>query len=124
VAGEPGKELVRRLVDEVMNEGRLEVLDELYEPRLAAAARDWIAPFRASFPDMRMEIVSLVAEGDTVAARFWCSGTHLGEWRGHPPTGRRFRVGEAGFFTVRNGVIVAAWSVEDTVARIRQLGLT
>jgi predicted ester cyclase len=123
VAGEAGKELVRRLVDEVMNEGRLEVLDELYEPKLAAVARDWIAPFRTSFPDMRMEIVSLVAEADTVAARFWCSGTHLGEWRGHAPTGRRFRVGEAGFFTVRDGVIVAAWSVEDTAARMRQLGL-
>jgi predicted ester cyclase len=123
MTGEPGKALVRRLVDEVMNEGRLGVLDELYAPKLAAAARGWIAPFRASFPDVRMEIVALVAEGDTVAARFWCSGTHLGEWHGHAPTGRRFRVGEAYFFTVHDGQIVAAWGVEDTEKRLRQLGL-
>jgi predicted ester cyclase len=123
VTGETGKALVRRLVDEVMNEGRLEVLDELYAPQLATAAREWIAPFRASFPDVRMEIVALIAEGDEVAARFWCSGTHLGEWRGHAPTGRRFRVGEAYFFTVQDGRIVAAWGVEDTEKRMRQLGL-
>jgi hypothetical protein len=34
-----------RLVAEVFNEGRLKVLDELYEPGLATRARAWIAPF-------------------------------------------------------------------------------
>jgi hypothetical protein len=37
-----GKDLVRRLVDEVMNQGRLEVLDQLYTPAMAASARRWI----------------------------------------------------------------------------------
>jgi predicted ester cyclase len=36
-----------------------------------------------------MELVQLVADGDTVVGRFPCSATHRGEWRGHPPTGRR-----------------------------------
>jgi predicted ester cyclase len=72
------KAIVRRLIAEVMNAGRLEVIDELYTPRLALAARRWIAPFRASFPDVHMEIVALIAEGDTVVGRFRCTGTHLG----------------------------------------------
>jgi hypothetical protein len=59
------KDAVRRLVDEVMNAGRLEVLDELYTPELAARAKQSIAPFRDSFPDVRMEVVQLVAEADT-----------------------------------------------------------
>ena|SRR5215210_1341899 len=117
------KEIVRRLVEEVMHEGRLEALDELYAPELAAAARDWIEPFRASFPDVRMEIVKLVAEGDTVAARFVCSATHLGRWRDNEPTGRRFRIDEVYFFEFANGRIAEAWGLEDTYRRFKQLGL-
>jgi predicted ester cyclase len=82
--------VVRRLVDEVMNGRRLGVLDELCTPSMARKWRRWAAPFQASFPDMRMEIVQLVAEGDTVVGRFTCSATHTGEWRGHAATGRRF----------------------------------
>ncbi|HEX2084085.1 MAG TPA: ester cyclase, partial [Solirubrobacteraceae bacterium] len=81
-------------------------------------------PFRASFPDVRMETVELVAEGDAVAGRFRCSATHTGEWRGRPPTGRRFEdVDEVYFFHLRDGRIAEAWGLEDTLSRLRQLGL-
>jgi predicted ester cyclase len=122
---EANKEVVRRLVEEVLNGGHLEIIDELYAPQLASAAKRWIAPFRASFPDVDMEIAELIAEGDKVVGRFTCSATHLGEWLGHPPTGRRFeRVDEVTIFRFRDGRIVHAWSLEDTLARLRQLGLT
>ena len=122
---EANKELVRRVVDEVLAGGRMELVDELFTPELAGHAHGWIEPFRASFPDVAMEIVELVAEGDTVVGRFECSGTHLGEWRGHAPTGRRFeRIDEVYFFTVRDGRIARAWGLEDTEDRMRQLGLT
>jgi len=75
----------------VMNGGRLDAIDELYTPQMAAGARRWIAPFRESLPDVHMEIVELIAEGDQVVRRFRCSGTNLGPWRGEPPTGRRTR---------------------------------
>jgi predicted ester cyclase len=122
---EANKTVVRRLVDEVFNGGHLEVIDELYAPELAGAAKRWIAPFRASFPDVRMEIVELIAEGDKVVSRFTCSATHLGEWLGHPPTGRRFdRVDEVSIFRFRDGMIAHVWSLEDSLGRLRQLGLT
>ncbi len=122
---EVNKTVVCRLVAEVLNGGHLEVIDELYAPELVPAARRWIAPFRASFPDVHMEIVELIAEGDKVVGRFTCSATHLGEWLGHPPTGRRFeRVDEITIFRLREGRIVHAWSLEDTLARLGQLGLT
>jgi predicted ester cyclase len=118
------KDVVRRLVAEVLNGGDLEVIDELYAPELKGAARRWIAPFRASFPDVHMEIVELIAEGDTVVARFTCSATHLGPWLGQAPTGRRFeRVDEVAIFRFRDRRIVHAWSLEDTLGRLRQLGL-
>jgi predicted ester cyclase len=121
---EVNKTVVRRLVGEVLNGGRLEVIDDLYDPELAEAARRWITPFRASFPDVRMEIVELIAEVDKVVGRFTCSATHLGPWLGQAPTGRRFEgVDEVAIFRFRDGRIVDAWSLEDTLGRLRQLGL-
>jgi predicted ester cyclase len=121
---EANKEVVRRLVAEVLNGGHLEVIDELYTPKLAPAARRWIAPFRASFPDVHMEIVELIAEGDKVVGRFTCSATHLGAWLGQAPIGRRFeRVDEVSIFRFRDGKIAHAWSLEDTLERLKQLGL-
>ncbi len=121
---ERNKAVVRRMVDEILNEGRLDVIDELYAPALAAGARRWIAPFRASFPDMHMDVVDLIAEGDKVVGRFTCSGTHLGEWLGDAPTGRRFeKVDEVYIFRLRAGRIVHAWGIEDTLGRLEQLGL-
>jgi predicted ester cyclase len=119
------KAVVRRLVAEVFNGGHLEVIDQLYAPELAAAAKRWIAPFRASFPDVHIEIEELIAEGDKVVARFTCSATHQSDWLGHAPTGRRFeRIDEVWILRLRDGKIVHVWSLEDTLSRLRQLGLT
>jgi predicted ester cyclase len=124
MVSEANKALVRRLVAEVLNGGHLEVIDELYVPELAPAARRWIAPFRASFPDLDMEIVELIAEGDKVVGRFTCSATHQGDWLGQAPTGRRFeRVDEVSIFRFRDGRIAHVWSLEDTLGRLKQLGL-
>ena len=71
-----------------------------------------------------MDLLELVVEGDRVAARFACSATHSGHWRGHPPTGRRFeRVDEVYFFTFAGDRISAVWGIEGTLERFRQLGL-
>jgi predicted ester cyclase len=118
------KAVVRRLIDEVMNDGRLDVLEELYAPQLAGGARRWIAAFLESFPDVRMEIIELIAEGEKVVGRFRCSATNLGPWRGRPATGRRFeRVDDVYIYRVREGRIAEAWGLEDNRSRERQLGL-
>ena len=91
---------------------------------MARRWRRWVTPFQASFADMRMEFVQLVEEGDTVVGRFTCSATHTGEWRGSLASGRRFEdVDEVYFFRFEDGRIAAAWGLEDTLDRLRQLGL-
>jgi predicted ester cyclase len=118
------KAIVRRLVEEVLNAGQMDVIDEIYSPTLARGARRWISPFRQSFPDMHMEVVDLIAEDDKVVGRFTCSATHLGEWLGHAPTGRRFEaIDEVYIFRFRDARIVSAWGIEDTLGRLKQLGL-
>jgi predicted ester cyclase len=120
VAVESHKHLVRRLVQEGVNEHNLDVLDDVAEGAFAEVARRWIAPFRGPFPDFEMEIVNLVEEDDVIVAHFRCSGTHLGI----APTGRRFeQVDEIYIFRVRNGRLASAVGVEDNVSRLRQLGI-
>ncbi|HYO35859.1 MAG TPA: ester cyclase [Geodermatophilus sp.] len=119
---EENKRLVARAVADVINAGDLDVVDRLYAPGIAEAARAWVAPFRAAFPDVRMETVALVGEGDTVVGHFRCSGTQTGPWRGLPATGRAFHdVREVYWFTVRDGRIVEWWGLEDDDDRRRQL---
>jgi predicted ester cyclase len=118
------KAVVRRFVEEAVNGGRDEVIDELFVPAVTAGVRKWFGAFRGSFPDMHMELVDLVAEDETVVARFACSATHLGAWRGHSPTGRRFEgVDEVYFFTFEEDRIAGVWGIEDTLDRFEQLGL-
>ena len=121
---EENKAVVRRLVDEVLNAGQMEVIDEFYAPALTEEAKRWIAPFRASFPDVHMKIIDLISEGDQVVGRFTCSGTHLGEWLGYAPTGRRFEaIDEVSIYRFRDGRIVETWGIEDNLGRLEQLGL-
>ena len=124
MTAEQNKVLIRRLVEEAVNQGNLDVLAELADGEFAQAAKQWVGPFRAAFPDFSMKIVELVAEEEKVAAHFRCSGTHLGEWMGRPPSGRRFQdVDEIYIFRVQNGKLTDATGVEDNLSRMRQLGL-
>jgi predicted ester cyclase len=124
VSADDNKRLVRRLIDEAVTRRNPEVIDELADGEFAAAAKRWVSPFRGAFPDFEMEIVELVAEHDRVVGHFRCSGTHSGEWLGHPATGRRFEnVDEIYIFEVRDGKLVSAVGVEDNLTRLRQLGL-
>jgi len=118
------KALVHRLVDEAINQGNLEVVDELFAPNLAPMARQGFTQFRAAVPDWREEIVELIAEGDTVVGRFACSGTHSGEGLGIAPTGQRFeQVAEVYWLRFKDAKIVDYWSLEDNAGRLQQLGV-
>jgi predicted ester cyclase len=120
---EQGRALVRRFV-EIVNDGDLADLDEVASAGFADGARRWIAPFRESFPDFRMEVVDVIAEPGKAVGHFKCSGTNEGEWQGKPPTGRRFEdVDEIYIFSVEDGKLAGALAaVEDNVKRMRQLG--
>ncbi len=117
------KAMVRRMVEGI-NAGEEEaVVEALFAPRAARRVKRLFAEFRAAFPDWREEVLQLVAEGDTVAGRFRCSGTHLGEFLGEAPTGKRMEVEEVFFLRAEDGKFVDFWALEDSLGRMRQLGL-
>ena len=120
---EQSKAMVRRMVEGI-NSGEIEsTVDELFAPRAARRVKRLFTEFYNAFPDWREEIVELVAEGNTVAGRFRCSGTHLGEFLGEAPTGKRMDVEEVFFLRVEEGKFVDFWGLEDSLNRMRQLGL-
>ena len=120
---EENKALVRRMVEGI-NAGDIEgTVDELFAPRAARRVKRQFTEFYTAFPDWREEIVELVAEGNTVAGRFRCSGTNLGKFLGEPPTGKRMEVEEVFFLRVKDGKFVDFWGLEDSLGRMRQLGL-
>jgi predicted ester cyclase len=115
------KTAVHRLVDDVINARRFDVLDELATDRLAPKLRTAFEQFVAAFPDWHQQIVELVEEGDTVVARFRCTGTQAAPWQGVAPTGRSMSIDEVSFIRFRDGRIGGMWGLEDTWTRIRQL---
>jgi predicted ester cyclase len=124
VSAEHNKRLVRRLVEEGVARRNPDIVEEIATGEFAQAAKRWVSPFRSAFPDFEMEIVELIAEGDTVVGHFRCSGTHDGEWLGVPATGRRFDgVDEIYIFHVEDGKLASAIGVEDNLTRMRQLGI-
>jgi hypothetical protein len=83
VSVDENKRLVARAVAEVINGGDFDAIDDLFAPEIAAAAQDWVAPFRAAFPDVRMNRVARIGEGDTVVGHFAVQARRRGRgWAG------------------------------------------
>ena len=79
--------------------------------------------FRAAFPDLRVEIDLLVAEGDFVVGRWTARGTHTGRWADVEPTGRRITYSAANFWRFENGKAVEIWNHRDDLGLMEQLGV-
>jgi predicted ester cyclase len=120
---EENKDMVKHMVEAINSGEEDAAVDELFAPRAARRVKRLFAEFRSAFPDWQEETVELVAEGDTVAGRFKCSGTHQGEFLGEAPTGKRMEVEEVFFLRAEDGKFVDFWALEDSMGRMRQLGL-
>jgi len=131
---EANKALIRRLVEEVLDKGNMALAPELFGPTWiyhASYAQDMsgqevltkvVAGNRAAFPDQRVTVDDLVAEGDKVLCRYTITGTNTGALIGIPPTGKK--VIFSGMFVdrVEGGKVVETWGVQDQLSMWRQLG--
>ena len=116
---EENKAVQRRIIDEVINQKNLDLADELFSedhelhPKAPGVGRGpegmkWaFAGLHEEFPNVRVEIESMVAEGDMVAVRLTFSGTHA-------PTGERATWPEMVFARFSEGEAVESWEVTDT----------
>ena len=121
---EHNKQLVRKIVEDMFNLGRLEVAAEIFAPDFVdrghesmaekAGGPDGFAGFvrqiRAALPDLQATIQAMVAEGDYVAMWNTATATHRGELFGLPPSGKRISMKDFHFFRFRDGKIIEHWN--------------
>jgi predicted ester cyclase len=116
------KTLVRRYYDRVLNGRELDAVAGYFaDERLAAGIRGGCFSYFEAFPDLHASIEELIAEGDRVFCRATLTGTHDGEYKGIPPTGRHVVSESAEVFRVRDGRFVGYWCLADVAGLIRQL---
>jgi predicted ester cyclase len=130
------KALVRRLYEEGYNAGNLDTVTQLVAPDIVThnpiildaptgrdSIRGGIAMLRRSFPDLHMEVLDLIAEGDRVAAFLLLSGTNTGDYRRGGATNRRGSMRAFFIWRVADGRLVECWGVADRFALLQQLGI-
>ncbi len=135
MSAEDNKAVIRRLIEEVYNEGNLDVVEELVASDLFDHAavpehRHGIDAFkhvitwvRDISSDVHYHIDDIIAEGEKVAVRMTNSGTHTGPIRDIPPTGKSFSVDYVHWFRLADGKVAEMWAVRDDLSRLQQLGL-
>jgi predicted ester cyclase len=131
MSSEQNKATVRRFYDEVINQKNLAVLDELYGdkyvshdlPSERAALKRFIGSFHAAFPDGRITIDQMIAEGDSVALRATYRGTQTGALQDIPPTGKAVTVPAQDMYRLVEGKIVEHWGGPNQLSLLQQLGV-
>jgi steroid delta-isomerase-like uncharacterized protein len=133
---EQNKAIVRRLIEEVWNKGNLSVADELFAPNYQhhdASTLDFgrgpesekkrATLYRTAFPDIRLTIEDIIAEGETVMTRWSCQGTHKGDLSGIAPTGKQITISGVTIARLANGKMAEGWVNWDALGLMQQLGV-
>jgi predicted ester cyclase len=126
------KALARREQEEFWAGGNAVIADELFARQVTEGDGRVVSPSdlvaqmhtqRVAAPDVQIRVLDQVAEGDRVVSRIEVTGTHLGDWQGIPPTGRRFTMSGMTMRRIAAGKIVERWDNLDWLGAFQQLGL-
>ena len=132
MAAEDNKAAVRRFYEEVINGTDLDAIDELLTPdgvdhtfgsQSAEEAKQFFGMVYQAFPDLRVEVNDVIAEGDLVAARVTYTGTHQGEFVGIPATGKQTTINGVDFFRMQDGRQAEHWGGPDMFSFLIQAGV-
>ena len=132
---EENEALVDRYFNEVMNEGKLNVVEEIVTDNFAfriptlpepirgiEGMKSFVTGLRTGFPDIQFTVERQIAEGDKVAVRWFITGTHKGEFLGIPPTGNQVKDQGVDIFRITGGKISEIWVNENDLGLMQQMG--
>ena len=128
------KALVGGYYERVVSEHRLDELPSFIHPnyvdhnsdeseRGPSVVRAHLEGLRATFPDFRLRVEQLIAEGDVVATRVSASGTLTGMWQDIEPTGDSIQLRGINIDRIEAGLIVEHWGEADTIGMLWQMGV-
>ena len=128
---ENNKITIRRFYDEVINQKKLAVIEELYSasyvshdlPSDPTELKHFINSFHTAFPDGQITIEEVIAEGDTVAMRGTYCGTQTGQFQNIPPTGKTVTVPAQDIYHLSEGKIVEHCGGPNLLRLLQQLGV-
>jgi predicted ester cyclase len=136
MSAEENKAVSRRVVEELFNEGNLDVADELFTSDYVCyvagfedlhgveGMKGFAGLYRQAFPDLKETIEEQVAEGEKGVTFFRARGTHTGETEAFgPPTGNRMDMTGMVMDRVAGGKIAESRLVFDALGMMHQLGL-
>ena len=119
---EQNKQIVRDYYARVLNGRDLEaVADYFADERMVEGVKAGCFRYFEAFPDLHVALDEVIAEGDRVFLRSTMTGTHDGEYKGIPPTGRRIAAESAEVFRVADGKFVGYWCLANVAGIMRQL---
>jgi steroid delta-isomerase-like uncharacterized protein len=133
---EANKLLVHRFVDEVWNQQKLDVMDEifaadavshnppiehLYGPSDLEILRQGVSDYLTAYPDFNVVMHDVVAEGDKAMAYWTVNATHGGELMGIPPTGNPVSFSGHTMYRFADGKIVELWWAWDAMGMMEQI---
>jgi len=131
---EDHEEVMRRFVEEVINNGDFSVLEEVLHPNYVyrspgqelygpESLKDLFAAYRTTFPDLNVEIDDLVVSGDKVVISITLTGTHEGDLMGIAATGKQVKINGMVLSRFEDGKIVEEWELLDQLTMLQQLGI-
>ena len=127
---EEHKAIARCFFEEVWNQQKPEVIDEIFAPTVLlngrSVARDalkqMVAGRRAAFPDIHVTVEDQVAEGDKVSTRRTWRATHRGPYRGIAASGKHVTWSQISIVRFADGKVVEDWAIGDEASILQQLG--
>lgn len=129
------KQIVTGRVQELWSTGNTAILDEIIAPGYTLhkpptgfppdreGLKQILTTMRSAFPDLKVTVQDVIAEGDKVVQRRTFEGTHRGEFLGIPPTGKMVSVGQIIVSRVAGGKIVEEWAETDFLGMLQQVGV-
>jgi steroid delta-isomerase-like uncharacterized protein len=92
------------------------------EVRGVDGVRELVESYRGGIAGLTVTIDHQIANGDYVATRYTCRGTHEGDIMGLPATGRDVTIAGLVISRFRGGKVVEEWEVSDVFGLMQQIG--
>jgi len=124
MSAETNKAVVRRYIEEVINNNNFDLIDTLFAPEMREPVREHLTGGGDAFPDGVEEIRDIVAEGNSVMVRWNFRGTQRGPFFGVPATGKTIDIVGFAVYYLENGQIVDDLMTMDFLGALRQVGAT